>query len=61
MDELINSMGDILSQCVRVWVVNHCIVYYKYLTILFVNFTLEKVKKQNKKLFPYLKKMKALD
>ena len=37
MDVLINLMGGILSQCIHIS--NHHIVHFKYLKILFVNYT----------------------
>ena len=46
LDVLINSMGRILSQCICVS--NHHIVYFKYLTLSFVNYTSIKLKKKFK-------------
>ena len=42
---LITSMGEVLSQRIRI--ANHPVVHLKYLTILFVNYTSIKLKKIN--------------
>ena len=44
MDMLINLMGRILPKCIRIS--NHHQIHFKYLTILFVNYTSIKVKKK---------------
>lgn len=41
MDVLINPMVGILLQCIHM--LNHHDVHYKYLTILFANYTLTKL------------------
>lgn len=46
-DGCVNSMGGILSQCVHVS--DHHVVHFKYLTILFVNYTLIKIQSQKVK------------
>ena len=44
---LINLMGGILSQRICISCIsNHCTVHFKYLTMLFVNYTLIKLKEK---------------
>lgn len=49
MDGLINWMRGIFSQCVCIS--SRHIVYFKYLTILFLNYTSIKLEKKNPKNF----------
>ena len=39
MDVLVNSIVGILSQCIMYYVSNHYLLHFKYITILFVNYT----------------------